>query len=160
MRLIELVRNVEGLKPSEKLVFLVMATYAREDGTNIFPGLELLTRKTGLCEKTVRTAIKGLLTGNYLTPEGKRGFMNAYNIPSKELWPDNYAMLGKKNPKKTKLVPADAPPAPNGHRPPPGPDLGPATPAPLTAEQIEARRRKLEEQRQQLAARHPPKENK
>jgi len=42
------------------LVALTLATYANQDGTNIFPGVDRLTRVTGLSERSVRGAMKTL----------------------------------------------------------------------------------------------------
>ncbi len=51
---------VEGLTPAQKVVLVALADHAHNDGSEARPGVELLTIKTSLGDRTVRRALKAL----------------------------------------------------------------------------------------------------
>jgi len=111
MRLIDYVRDLEGLKPSEHFILLLLATYAKEDGTNIHPSVELIAKKTGYGERYIFMLL-AKLQQKHLVADGLRGHVRQYKIPVEDLWPgymDQLAAARTGAPRKVRLQPATPP---------------------------------------------------
>ena len=75
-----LIRNGKklGLKSSELLVFMALASYW--NGKPVFPKINTLSDDTTLSEKAVRTALNGLLSKGYIIKSKRGKNANVYNI--------------------------------------------------------------------------------
>jgi len=51
---------VKDLTPAQKVVLVALADHAEDDGSRVYPGVERLTYKTSLSERTVRRALSDL----------------------------------------------------------------------------------------------------
>lgn len=60
------------LDPTVKLVLLDLADHAKDDGTKAFPGVDRLTWKSGLCRRTVQSALRWLEEHELIVPTGSR----------------------------------------------------------------------------------------
>lgn len=62
-------------------VYVCLAKYAQDDGTGIFPGIDLIASHAKCHEKTVRRVIAWLLSNGYLIADGTVGYhVNRYKI--------------------------------------------------------------------------------
>ena len=50
----------KGLTPAQKVVLVALADHGEDDGSRVFPGVERLTFKTSLSERTVRRVLSDL----------------------------------------------------------------------------------------------------
>lgn len=75
-----LIRNGKklGLKSSELLVFMALASYW--NGKPVFPKINTLSDDTTLSEKAVRTALNGLLSKGFIIKSKRGKNANVYNI--------------------------------------------------------------------------------
>ena len=75
-----LIRNGKklGLKSSELLVFMALASYW--NGKPVYPRINTLSDDTTLSEKAVRTALNGLLAKGYIIKSKRGKNANVYNI--------------------------------------------------------------------------------
>ena len=75
-----LIRNGKklGLKSSELLVFMALASYW--NGKPVYPKINTLSDDTTLSEKAVRTALNGLLGKGYIIKSKRGKNANVYNI--------------------------------------------------------------------------------
>ena len=75
-----LIRNGKklGLKSSELLVFMALASYW--NGKPVYPKINTLSDDTTLSEKAVRTALNGLLTKGYIIKSKRGKNANVYNL--------------------------------------------------------------------------------
>lgn len=75
-----LIRNGKrlNLKPAELLVFTALATYW--NGKPVYPRITTLADNTAQSEKTVRTALNGLVQKGYLIKSKRSKNANIYNI--------------------------------------------------------------------------------
>lgn len=75
-----LIRNGKklGLKSSELLVFMALASYW--NGKPVFPKINTLSDDTTLSEKAVRTALNGLLSKGYIIKSKRGKNANVYNL--------------------------------------------------------------------------------
>lgn len=75
-----LIRNGKklGLKSSELLVFMALASYW--NGKPVFPKINTLSDDTTLSEKAVRTALNGLLGKGYIIKSKRGKNANVYNL--------------------------------------------------------------------------------
>jgi hypothetical protein len=55
-----------ALSPTQKLLLVAMGAYADEDGQNVFPSQETLSRETSLSERAVRKALADLVASGIL----------------------------------------------------------------------------------------------
>jgi DnaD/phage-associated family protein len=60
IKMINLVWDIEGLSPAQKLVLLALADHANDSGNSIRPGVARLISKTSLSERAVRRALADL----------------------------------------------------------------------------------------------------
>ena len=60
VRIMAAVFEIEGLTPVEKLVALALADHAHDDGTEARPGVNGLSRKCGVTERTAQRALRSL----------------------------------------------------------------------------------------------------
>ena len=75
-----LIRNGKqlNLKPAELLVFTALASYW--NGAPVYPKISTLADNTAQSEKTVRTALNGLIQKGYLIKSKRNKNANIYNI--------------------------------------------------------------------------------
>lgn len=75
-----LIRNGKqlNLKPAELLVFTALASYW--NGAPVYPKINTLAENTAQSEKTVRTALSGLIKKGYLIKSKRNKNANIYNI--------------------------------------------------------------------------------
>lgn len=59
-----------NLPSTDKFVLVAMADYAQDDGTHCYPSVETLARKTNLCERSVRYALRRLELAKLLVAQG------------------------------------------------------------------------------------------
>lgn len=105
-------------RKTERLVLLAIADCAAEDGSNAYPSMAELMRKTGLSERGVQGAVRKLVALGELFVNangGPRG-CNRYRVimatphavPPQEMHPADYAGAGgAAPPQETTLTPAD-----------------------------------------------------
>ena len=79
------------LSPTQKLVAIALADHCHDDGTEARPSQSLLAKKTGLSERTIRTALQELVRLDVLMVQRKSGqhSPNCYMFPI----PDGFATL-------------------------------------------------------------------
>jgi DNA-binding transcriptional regulator PaaX len=78
-----------SLPSADRLVALVLADWANEDGTNIYPPIDVIARKVGLGERATRSAIRRLHVDGILVEvelEGRRVFYRI-DVGRLGLWP-------------------------------------------------------------------------
>ena len=71
-----------NLKPTLRFVLLAYADHADHNGENIYPSVELMSKKTGFSERTIQGATRELEEMNLLVlvGKGKKG-TNKWKIP-------------------------------------------------------------------------------
>lgn len=107
MRLIDCVRDIEGLSIAEKCLLFMLASYADDDGNNIFPTEALLAQKLNCTDRYIRTLLTKLRNKAYLHDDGQHGHTHRYKIPVADLWPAYADQLKQpKQPQKVRLKPA------------------------------------------------------
>ncbi|UKJ63503.1 helix-turn-helix domain-containing protein [Cellulosimicrobium cellulans] len=76
--------RASSLKPSEKLVALVMATYASKDGTRVRPGVEVLAASSSLTRSSVQRHLAVLRSLGYVdrvrAGDRRRGRADEYRL--------------------------------------------------------------------------------
>lgn len=71
-----------NLKPTDKFVLIAYADHASHDGTNVFPSIETIVKKTGFSERTVQGATRKLEEIGWLISDGKgKNGTNRWRIP-------------------------------------------------------------------------------
>lgn len=65
---------------TDKLVLLVLANYADDDGRNCFPSVATVVRQSGLSERTVQMAFGRLEKAGYLQVIHRRGRSNLFRV--------------------------------------------------------------------------------
>jgi DNA-binding transcriptional regulator PaaX len=69
-----------SLPSADRLVALVLADWANEDGTNLYPPIEVIAKKVGLGERATRTAIRRLHIDGILVEVESEGSRSLYRI--------------------------------------------------------------------------------
>lgn len=72
----------QKISPSEKLVLLVIADHADDQGGSAFPSLERMAQRTGLSRRTVIRAVQALANAGLVAVGKMRGRINACNTYS------------------------------------------------------------------------------
>jgi hypothetical protein len=75
--------------PTEKLVMLALADFASDDGSNIYPSIATLARRTSLSDRAVQKTLKALIAAGFLANDGawksSTGPINRYRILGDQL---------------------------------------------------------------------------
>lgn len=97
------------LPPGEKLVLLALADQANDEGTQCWPSVPTIARRSGQGDRTVRRALEHLEAKGHLTRQHRDGASTQYRVhPCQNGGPDNSAVLPKATETPAKL--ADKPP--------------------------------------------------
>jgi hypothetical protein len=59
------------LEPTRRMVALIYANFANDDGENSWPSVSTISRMTGLTDRAVRTNVKTLVADKILVPDGQ-----------------------------------------------------------------------------------------
>lgn len=92
IEVMRLVFLAEGLEPRHKLVLLALADHATDEGTSIFPSADLVGRKTGLSERTVRKVLGELRSDDlHLLKVAREATQHrpteyALDLPAMQVW--------------------------------------------------------------------------
>lgn len=81
--LLRRIRQTAQIAPTRKTVLAVLAEFAAEDGTRVFPSIALLAIHTGLAERTVQGALRWLEAEGWIVREragGGRGKTNRWFV--------------------------------------------------------------------------------
>lgn len=75
--------------PTDKLVLIVLADYANDDGSNVFPSIATIARRCDLSDRTVQLSIRRMTNKGWVKPAGqihvKNGAITQYKIYSSNL---------------------------------------------------------------------------
>lgn len=94
------------LPPGEKLVLLALADQANDQGTQCWPSVATIGRRSGQGERTVRRALADLETKGHITRDHRDGTSTQYRIhPCQSGTPDKSAPLPKTPKTPAKLAP-------------------------------------------------------
>lgn len=77
--------------PTDRLVLIVLANSAREDGTAAFPSIALIRRRSGLARRTVITSLQRLQEAGVIKPGNER--VVAAHIPRADMRPKTYDLV-------------------------------------------------------------------
>lgn len=84
------------LPPGEKLVLLALADQANDQGTQCWPSVETIAKRSGQNSRTVRRALASLETKGHLTRKHRDGTSNQYHVhPCHNVTPDKLSPLTK-----------------------------------------------------------------
>lgn len=81
--LLRQIRRTAGLAPTRKTVLAVLAEFAAEDGSRVFPSIALLALHTGLAERTIQASLRWLEGEGWIVRErlgGGRGRTNRWRL--------------------------------------------------------------------------------
>ena len=88
IRVISAILDADTGSPGTKLVLMILADFAREDGGSIYPSMETVAQRACMNECTVRRNIKKLIDAGWIIKEGKGfGKTNRYRIPNPGVLP-------------------------------------------------------------------------
>lgn len=80
VRVMALVFDFQGVTPTEKLVLLALADYAADDGSQVYPSITTVIKKTCLCERAVRIACRTMESRGLLESVTRSGKSTVYTI--------------------------------------------------------------------------------
>lgn len=105
VRLMSIVWDLD-LPPGEKLVLLALADQANDQGTQCWPSVATIAKRSGQGERTVRRALSDLETKGHLTRDHRDGTSTQYRVhPCQIGTPDKTAPLPKTTDTPAKLAP-------------------------------------------------------
>jgi hypothetical protein len=71
IKLMSLVMDSPLGSPTDKLVLIVLADYANDSGSNVFPSIATLARRCDLSDRAVQQSIRRMTDNRWISPDGQ-----------------------------------------------------------------------------------------